>query len=210
MDTVLPTFADYHRTVIGFHGTRLSVARRLVLRESDWQPSVNDHDWLGEGIYFWEYAPAQAWWWANRLKQRALNSRDEKRKKEWSDDIAVVGAMIRLGNCVDMLEPQVARLMQSYHKQMAADVKATGGALRRNGQHRRYLDHDVFEYAFAAFQQQGREVSTSRGVYAPTDKTKRLWPGSWLAEGAHIQLCVRPQAASSCILGVWLAKPQEV
>lgn len=56
---------DYDRTVVAFHGTRRSTAERLVAGVA-FGPSENDDDWLGHGIYFWEYAPQQAWWWAER------------------------------------------------------------------------------------------------------------------------------------------------
>jgi hypothetical protein len=83
-------YSDYHRTIIGFHGTDEPTADRLVvgepLRESD-----SDDDWFGKGVYFWEYAPKQAWWWARRFKKH--------------DRPAVIGAMIRLGNCFDLLDP---------------------------------------------------------------------------------------------------------
>ena len=58
----LQTFFDYHRTIVGFHGTSRSTAQDLV-DGAAFDASANDDDWLGHGIYFWEYAPQQAWWW---------------------------------------------------------------------------------------------------------------------------------------------------
>ncbi len=81
---------DYHRTIVAFHGTTAETAADLV----DGQPfrvSSNTDDWLGSGAYFWEYAPKQAWWWAREFKRYPRP--------------AVVGAMIRLGNCLDLLDP---------------------------------------------------------------------------------------------------------
>jgi len=46
--------------------------------------SVNADDWLGLEIYVCEYAPQQAWWWADR------------RYKD--NDAAVVGASVRQGH----------------------------------------------------------------------------------------------------------------
>lgn len=59
-----PAF-DYDRTVVAFHGTRRAAARNLI-RGDAFGVSENDDDWLGHGIYFWEFAPQQAWWWARR------------------------------------------------------------------------------------------------------------------------------------------------
>jgi hypothetical protein len=53
-------FDDYHRTIVGYHGTRLSVALEIVSRRRTFKYSRNRDDWLGHGIYFWEHAPQQA------------------------------------------------------------------------------------------------------------------------------------------------------
>jgi hypothetical protein len=52
----IPEFLDYHRTIIGFHGTTLDTATRLVNGEP-FQESNQDDEWFGIGIYFWEYGP---------------------------------------------------------------------------------------------------------------------------------------------------------
>ena len=83
-------FVDYHRTVVGFHGTTVSAAQHLVDGGS-FLPSESDDDWFGRGVYFWEYAPRQAWWWAKKFKKH--------------ENPAVDGAIIRLGNCFDLLDP---------------------------------------------------------------------------------------------------------
>ena len=57
---------DYDRTVVAFHGTRRYTAEKLFAG-TPFGLSENDDDWLGHGIYFCEYAPQQAWWWAERL-----------------------------------------------------------------------------------------------------------------------------------------------
>jgi hypothetical protein len=53
-------FDDYRRTVVGYHGTGLTAALRIVNRVDGCRWSRRDFDWLGHGIYFWEYAPEQA------------------------------------------------------------------------------------------------------------------------------------------------------
>ena len=78
------SYYDYNRTIIVYHGTTVDVAARLVAGEP-FAASENDDDWFGRGIYFWEYAPKQAWWWATKYKKK--------------NNPAVVGAIIRLGEC---------------------------------------------------------------------------------------------------------------
>ena len=92
-------FDDYHRTVVGYHGTGLTAALRIVNRVEGFRWSERDFDWLGGGIYFWEYAPKQALTFA-KIRQRQYR---KKRKKTAYDELrateslAVVACMIRLG-----------------------------------------------------------------------------------------------------------------
>ena len=99
------TYHGYHRTVIGYHGTSRNIAESLVAGEP-FQPSMNDDDWFGNGVYFWEYAPQQAWWWARELKKK--------------EEPAVVGAMIRLGNCFDLLDPVNIEILKGCHRRLIA------------------------------------------------------------------------------------------
>ena len=79
--------------VLGYHGCDGTVAARL-LAGARWQPSQNDYDWLGEGRYFWEANP-----------RRGLDFAIEasKRPRAKIKNPAVVGAIIDLGNCLDLM-----------------------------------------------------------------------------------------------------------
>lgn len=189
-------FHDYHRTVIGYHGTRESVAKRLVIGEQPFSKSENDDDWLGHGVYFWEYAPQQAWWWARRRAKR----------NGWTEPIAVVASMIRLGNCLDLLDPSNVKRLQDLYEEMSADLRDAGVNVPENARQYKRLDCAVFEYAYEALLEEGSHIQTARAVYVPTDAKGRAWPHSWINKRAHIQLCVRDP---SCILGTWLVKPDE-
>jgi hypothetical protein len=158
--------------------------------------SQNPDDWLGHGIYFWEYAPQQALWWAQRRAKR----------QKWNEPIAILGSMIRLGFCFDLLDPYNARYLKSIYEEYQEAQKLVNAPMPRNGHHRRFLDCAVFQYAYTTIgEDDGRQtIDSARGVYVPTDKDKRIYPGSWLSTEAHIQLCVRNR---SCILGTWLHFP---
>ncbi|HWE36497.1 MAG TPA: hypothetical protein VG406_08025 [Isosphaeraceae bacterium] len=82
----MPHFEDYHRTVIGYHGTRRSLALRIVQGLEPLDFSRNPGDWLGHGVYFREYAPQQTWPWAEAIR----------RARRWDDVTAVLGGLIRL------------------------------------------------------------------------------------------------------------------
>jgi hypothetical protein len=182
-------YADYHRTVIAFHGTTEETADRLVCGES-FRISESADDWFGQGVYFWEYAPKQAWWWARKFKKFARP--------------AVVGAIIRLGNCFDLLGPKNVKILKVYHDSLVADLQEAGREVPRNYRHHRNLDCAVFNYLYEKAGDAGKPLDSARAVYVPTASAKRVWPGSWIYEEAHIQICVRNPKN---ILAVWHVRP---
>ncbi|WP_437553175.1 hypothetical protein WME97_17670 [Sorangium sp. So ce367] len=180
-------FFDYHRTVIGYHGTRRSTAQALV-DGAPFTASTNDDDWLGHGIYFWEYAPQQAWWWA--------------RRRYGEDDAAVVGAMIHLGRCLDLLDPANARLLGPAHANLLAALAAAGQKAPGNANTHKYLDCAVFQYLFSKLDEAGYHYESVRAVFVPlrAGGMPRLWERSGVFEGGHIQISVREPRN---ILAVW-------
>lgn len=183
------TFFDYHRTVIGFHGTKRSIAKRLVAGDP-FGPSTNDDDWLGHGIYFWEYAPQKAWWWA---------------KRRYGSNAAVVGATIRLGRCLDLLDPVNTRLLKAGHDEIQATFAALGAKAPKNANTHKYLDCAVFNLVYAKLGKRGYGVESTRAVFVPFlgGKLPRMWIRSGVFEDSHIQLCIREPAN---ILAVWSVK----
>ncbi len=182
-------YHDYHRTIVAFHGTTEPVADHLVAG-GDFTPSSNTDDWLGSGVYFWEYAPKQAWWWTTRFKKKSKP--------------AVVGAMIRLGNCFDLLDPANVQLLKRLYVGMLEKSRAEGTDPPSNFRHRRNLDCAVFNYCYDEAVAEGNPIDSARAVYVPTDMAKRIWKGSWIYEEAHIQICVRDPKN---ILAVWHVGP---
>ncbi|HVV84873.1 MAG TPA: hypothetical protein VHE35_17535 [Kofleriaceae bacterium] len=112
------------RTVVGYHGCDGAFAHELLLGGAeviaDWRPSANDYDWLGRGIYFWEDGGPRAWRWA----------REQAAKKGWSRP-GVVGAIIRLGRCFDLLDEQYTQMLRSAYEVVAADSISRQSPCRR-------------------------------------------------------------------------------
>ncbi len=143
------TAFDYDRTVVAFHGTRRSTASKLVAGEP-FGKSENDDDWLGHGIYFWEFAPQQAWWWAER---------------RYGGDAAVVGSLVRLGRCIDLLDPSNADLLATAHEELDGALTAAGHSLKNNAHTHKYRDCAVFNYLFAKLQSE--QFAVERRPFVP-------------------------------------------
>jgi hypothetical protein len=178
-------YSDYHRTIIGYHGTDAGSADRLVTG-APFHRSDSDDEWLGHGIYFWEYAPKQAWWWAETFKR--------------FEHPAVIGAVIRLGNCLDILDPKNVDILKEFHASMISDLQQKGSEVPRNGRQHRYLDCAVFNHVYRRASLARKPIDSARAVYVPTASTARIWKGSWIYGKAHIQICVRNPRK---ILAVW-------
>ena len=76
-----------------FHGTDEKTAQNIFAGNAHLQASTNDYDWLGHGIYFWEYSP-----------ERAFQFAQEKfRWQKRSAKVCVIGAIVDPGLCFNLL-----------------------------------------------------------------------------------------------------------
>ena len=88
------------------------------------------------------------------------------------------------------------------------NIETAGKTIPANTRKHRKLDRDVFEYAYKVIEQTlNQKIDAARGIYVPTDGTKRIWDGSWISRETHIQICVRNQAN---LLGTWLQYPHQL
>ena len=72
----------YDRTVIAYHGCDADIADRLIAGEP-FRRSRNDYDWLGEGIYFWEFGQHRALQFA--LEQKGAQQAAAARRRRSVD-----------------------------------------------------------------------------------------------------------------------------
>lgn len=175
------------RSVIGFHGCTRDAARK-ILTENHFTPSTNTYDWLGEGIYFWEYAPYRALDWAMAMCARR------------GGEPAVIGATIRLGRCLNLLDTQHSgELVYAYRR---LELRYPGRRLPRNFDSGAYmLDCAVIDaYCQMAEEQQIYRVQTVRGSFP---EGSPVYPGSKILSLAHTQVAVRDAA---CITKVHLVQ----
>lgn len=100
--------------VFGFHGLDKTIALDILTQKKEFKHSNNNHDWLGNGIYFWENN-------LERAKQYALE--DMKRKNSKIKEPFVLGTILDLGNCLDLLDQRYLDLLKVAYEELEKDLK---------------------------------------------------------------------------------------
>lgn len=162
-------YQSYPLFVFGFHGCERSVAEKVLAGEDELQPSYNGYDWLGTGIYFWENAPERALEWA-----RAQNKKDPY----------VIGAVIQLSSCLNLMDKESAFILNSAYRRL----QATGEALPDNKGKHHGLDMLVINTANFIAETESRPFDAVRGAFIEGGE---IFPHSTIRSDTHIQLCVR-------------------
>jgi len=174
------------RSVVGCHGCTLPIAQ-AILAEGQFRHSENRYDWLGRGVYFWEYAPYRALEWARLLGLQR------------GEEPAVLVATIRLGNCVNLMDVNHHAdlvdthlwLVEQHGEQNLPSNTARGG---------HYLDRLVIDTMCELSAQFGPPIQTVRGSFAEGEP---IYPGSKILSLAHTQIAVRDL---SCIDNIRLVR----
>lgn len=108
--------------VLGFHGCDQTTVDK-VMRGGMLYPSKHDFDWLGHGIYFWQNNP-------KRALEYALESMGRKGSKIIMP--AVLGAVIDLGNCLDLIDSDNLRFLKDSYDVLQQIETKYGVALPKN------------------------------------------------------------------------------
>lgn len=166
------TFAmRYDRQVIGYHACRRSVAHRLLDGDA-FRPSSNDWDWLGSGVYFWEFGHQRAYDWARQWPRLQ------------GKDFAVVGAILQLGNCLDLLDTDHTGRLAEFADEYAAE----GGVLPENAGAKRLGDCHLINTFCDRMLRSGAPYDTVRGLFQEGDP---VTAGSEIRRENHIQIVAR-------------------
>jgi hypothetical protein len=184
--------------VLAYHGCALETAQRL-LGGSYFQPSKRDYDWLGAGIYFWENDVLRAYQWATESR---LNF----------DHPSVVGAVIELGNCLDLTTQSGITAVKVAYEKFIVTSESDGVPIPQNvdpakepggDKILRRLDCAVMNYLYGILQTEQESDPKSQpyaSVRAMFPEGSELYPGAGFQDKTHIQICVREPEQ---ILGVF-------
>ncbi|MEX2388850.1 MAG: hypothetical protein WD534_13310 [Phycisphaeraceae bacterium] len=156
------------------------------------KPSQNAYDWLGNGIYFWENSPQRAAEWGR-----------ERKKRGKINNPVVVGAVIALGRCFDLIESHSLTVLREHHDAMVetyrtADLEDKIPINEAIGDSTdlvlRHLDCAVIEYMHSQIEEQAdgdahlRPFDSVRAAFWEGDE---LYPTAGFKQKNHIQICVR-------------------
>lgn len=191
--------------VLGFHGCEKSTINSVINGRLELHPSVNDYDWLGSGIYFWEQNYARAYQWAQ-----------ESCKRRGSGESAVIGAVIDLGYCLNLTDARYIDLLRREYGFLKSDLEMMGLEMPHNAGKTedkllRRLDCAVVEHLHARMKlEQAKHIESSSISVAPFDSARGLfsegdviYPGAGFKAKTHVQICVRNP---NCIKGYFVPR----
>ena len=183
----------HHRLVVGYHGCERDYGEAVLLGRAQLQPSANDYDWLGGGIYFWEHGFRRALEWAQENRR----------------DPFVIGAYLHLGRCFDLTDTWATARLEEAYQTLRGYLMAEGIPLPKNtpGRSAKGSDRLVRKLDCAVInvlndfedQRKGRlYYQAVRGVF---EEGEDAFPGACIKTKTHIQLAVRDPR---CVLGHFL------
>lgn len=182
----------YERAVIAYHGCDREVAE-AILAGGEFKPSDNDYDWLGSGIYFWEYG-----------YDRAARFADEQKERGKVTTPTVIGALIQLGNCFDLMDTRFTDELPDAFDMLKQIHDATGRPLPSNSgktpdKKLRRLDCAVLNLYLKAQERDAADPRRFDTIRCGFLEGEPAFEGSGIYRQSHIQLAVRNPA---CVLGV--------
>ncbi len=185
--------------VFGFHGLDESIGRDIVGGRQDLRASTNLYDWLGHGVYFWEHSHERALQWA--VSQ-------SKRQNTTVQIPFVIGAIINLGHCLDLLDQKWLDFLVVQYELMIVDLDAEGISPPENTPFgktdfdfkNRELDCAVIRYAVEAAKKEGVIFDSVRAAFWEGEE---LYPTAGFKTHNHIQISV---INPNCIKGIFLPR----
>ena len=168
--------------IVAYHGCDASVGEKTLAGKDQLKPSIQDYDWLGNGIYFWADSPERAWDWAYARKA------DGKIQSPF-----VVGALIYPGLCLNLTDYGVIEELRAAYNVL--ETSRSGKGMPTNSRARdgvpllRRLDCAVIETLHQLRSE--AKLDSYDTVFGVFDEGDAAYPGAGFKEKTHIQLAVR-------------------
>ncbi len=199
--------------LIGFHGCDRSRQQLLLQNSSRIPMSTESYEWLGHGFYFWENNYDRAFEWAK-----------EKKAQNIIDEPAVIGAVIDLMYCCDLLDSHFIKMVAKHFDSFRNSYELLGMQIPKNrnipsdpheDELLRYRDCAIIQYMHQAIRKTyiaditekgysaGKFFDSVRGVFTEGDEA---FEGAGFSAKSHIQICIRNP---NCIKG-FFTKREEI
>lgn len=187
--------------IVGFHGCDKTLRNSIVKGKALLKISNNLYDWLGNGIYFWENNQQRALEFAKDLQKNPRGSTIIKKP-------AVLGAVIDMGFCLDLLDTAYLQLVSESHRTLTESFKILGLPVPENKRVGnsgdfllRFLDCAVIENLH--LQRKKKSFPAFDSVRAVFTEGRPLYDGAGFNEKNHIQLCI---LNPNCIKGYFIPR----
>jgi hypothetical protein len=176
--------------ILGYHGCDAKLAKRIIDGSIALSASHNNYDWLGDGIYFWEHSQRRAYEFALEVARRPHPS-GQKIKTP-----AVVGAIIDLGRCLNLLDSRFIETVKLAYEDLLKSSRVSGAPLPENSGgpdlRSRNLDCAVLRTLHQLREETGaKPFDTVRAAFI---EGQPLYENAGFATKSHIQVCVRDVA----------------
>ena len=181
---------------LGFHGCDKEIADKVLSGKIRLSSSTNSYDWLGNGIYFWENNPARALDYAKVIMKHPERVKNPIKKP------AVIGVVLNLGHCLNLLESDSIKIVKEGHNLLRETLESAELEIPVNMKNEdgvpllRHLDCAVIE-AVHQYRGDAGEVPFD-SVRAMFTEGRELYDGAGFQEKNHVQICVRNP---NCIKG---------
>ncbi len=185
--------------VFGFHGLDKTIALEILTQKKEFKHSSNKYDWLANGIYFWEN---------NYERAKEYAKEDSLRKNSKIKEPFVLGAIIDLGNCLDLLDQKYLNLLKVAYDELKKDLEQQKLPLPQNTSFgsndfdfkKRELDCAVIRYAHKLAKEQEVYFDSVRAAFIEGED---IYNNSGFKIQNHIQLSV---INPNCIKGIFLPR----
>jgi hypothetical protein len=185
--------------ILGFHGCEKSDRQKLLSDPNFIKKSNESFDWLGHGMYFWENNPERAMLWA-----------EQKKKAGTLKEPAIIGSVIDLGRCLDLLDSRNIELLKTCFQLFKLESDKLDKPIPTNIDHPvikghdkvlRYLDCAVIEYTHSFLK--SKDEPSFDSVRAAFIEGDPIYPGAGFHDKTHIQLCI---INPNCVKGFFLPR----
>jgi hypothetical protein len=188
----------YHQPfqITGFHSCDKGLGLRLLNGSDQLRPSDNPWDWLGPGIYFWEETPQRA------LEYATEAARHEQKFNGKIKTPFVIGSIIELGNCLNLVEPNSISIVKEAHANLLTTLEIGGERMPINKGANRQLDCSVIKFVHESKKKKGNPPYDT--IRCPFHEGGPIYDGANFTDRLHIEICV---LNPNMIKGYFLPRP---